>query len=250
MTGQVAMLLVDAGNTRIKWGLHVEGRWAGFGALPTAEAGRGLAAAWAELAPRPRRIVVSNVAGAGARDAIEVAATALGTVPTWFASSPACAGVTSRYDEPRQLGSDRWAALIGARRRCPGDCVVVNSGTAITVDCLTATGVFLGGIIVPGVELMLDALAGRAAGLSPQRGHFRPYPRNTPDAMTSGALIAAAGAVDGMVRRFGRDLGGTPPILLSGGAGAALVPHIEASVELVEHLVLEGLVVAQAELPR
>ena len=245
MTVPAVTLAVDAGNSRIKWGLHVGGAWQSLDAIATADAAA-LTGAWTALAPRPDGIVVSNVAGAAARLAIEDAARALGLTPAWFVSSAVCAGVTSRYDDPTQLGSDRWAALLGARARSTDACVVVNAGTAITVDCLTAAGVFVGGLIAPGIDLMLDALAKGTAGLPARRGEFRPYPRNTADAMTSGALAAAAGAVNLTVRRFAQDQGAEPRVLLSGGAGPVLMPFLEGRVERVAHLVLEGLVASQA----
>ena len=81
-------------------------------------------------------------------------------------------GVRSSYAEPAQLGADRWAALIGARRRYAGPCAVVNAGTTMTVDALSAEGIFLGGFIVPGLELMREALARNTAQLKAQDGRF------------------------------------------------------------------------------
>ena len=90
------------------------------------------------------------------------------------------------------------SALIGARRLSSDACVVVNAGTAMTVDALTAKGEFIGGIIVPGFDLMHEALAANTARLSSQRGDFSAFPRNTRDAITSGAIQASCGAVERM----------------------------------------------------
>jgi len=122
--------------------------------------------------------------------------------------------------------------------------VVVNAGTAITVDALASTGEFLGGLILPGVGVMLDALAQRTAGLQSAPGRVSEFPRNTADAMTSGAFDAAAGAVVRMVGRLAAREGAPARVLLSGGSAPTLVPGMPEGTLRVEHLVLEGLLVA------
>jgi len=132
--------------------------------------------------------------------------------------------------------------LIGARRLSPDACVVVNAGTAMTVDALTANGEFIGGLIVPGFDLMHEALAAHTARLSAERGSFMPFPRTTRDAITSGAVQALCGAVermrDAMVAAGNRE----PVLIVSGGAGEIVARHIGRPVRIVDKLVLEGLV--------
>ena len=149
------ILLVDAGNTRIKWGMHVGARWLKQAWVATSRAAE-LAEALAGL-PTPQAVVVSNVAG----DALQrQLAAMLPSVPAprWIRSERAQCGVSNSYVDPAQLGCDRWAALIGARQLGGGPAVVVNAGTALTVDALTDDGVFVGGIIIPGAELMRAGL--------------------------------------------------------------------------------------------
>ena len=93
----------------------------------------------------------------------------------WIESRLVQCGVHNRYADPSQLGTDRWAALIGARSICAGACVVVGAGTAVTVDALTATGDFVGGLIIPGLSLMADALARDTARLPRDTGAYTEF---------------------------------------------------------------------------
>ncbi|HTP96240.1 MAG TPA: type III pantothenate kinase [Burkholderiales bacterium] len=238
------ILAVDAGNSRIKWGLY-DADWVAQGAVDTARAGE-LAAAWTAL-PQPRAAIGSSVAGASARAAVERALAAWSLEPRWITAQAAQCGVRSGYDDAGQLGPDRWAALIGARQRERGACLVVCAGTATTIDALSGDGRFLGGVIVPGVELMREALARSTAALKLQDGAVRPLPTNTGDAIASGAVHALAGAIERLAA-FMRNAGEPQPIcVLSGGGADLLAPHVAGVVRRVENLVLEGLIAIAAE---
>lgn len=234
------ILAVDAGNSRVKWALH-DGR--GFvreGWVMHADIDA-LDAQWSSL-PAPSAIVIANVAGEGIGQRLRKSSERWKTEPRWASSARSQAGVSNRYDEPSQLGIDRWAAVIGARRLSSDPCVVVNAGTAMTVDALTAKGEFIGGIIVPGFDLMHESLAAHTARLSAERGNFTPFPRTTRDAITSGAIQALCGAVE---RMRGAMLGAghqDPVLIFSGGAGELVARHMDRPVRIVDKLVLEGLV--------
>ena len=234
------ILGVDAGNTRIKWGVRDGAGWTAHGALPTAEAHR-LGEALAALTSIDR-VVVANVAGEDVRAAL---AAALAGVPSpyWVVGMPEQCGVRSSYANPAQLGPDRWAALIAARNLHPGSCVVVNAGTTMTVDALSADAIFLGGFIVPGYDLMRAALDTNTARLRLADGAFSFFPDKTGDAIASGALNALAGAVDRMCRYVVETGQDDPIVVLSGGNAPMLMPHLSAGVQLVDNLVLEGLAV-------
>jgi type III pantothenate kinase len=150
-------------------------------------------------------------------------------------------GVVNGYRDPQQLGPDRWAALIGAHHGEAGHKLVVNAGTALTIDALTAEGRFLGGLIVPGPALMRRSLDRGTAGLRLTEGALRDFPDNTPDAITSGAVQAGAGAIE----RLGEAMAarGSPParIILSGGAAAEFAGPLPWPATLRENLVLDGL---------
>lgn len=229
------ILAIDSGNTRIKWGLHNGKSWARCGAVDQGDRA-GLHKQWREIAV-PGKIVVANVAGDNARALIADLVSRWKMSPAWIRSQGAQCGVKNGYARPEQLGCDRWAAVIGAWHLVKRGCVVVNVGTAMTVDVLSDDGLFRGGIIVPGVALMQQALAGNTAALKQQPGEFAAFPGNTGDAIASGAVQALAGAVERMAAA-----GGVMDCVLSGGAAEVLEPRLRLDVTRVEQLVLEGLV--------
>jgi type III pantothenate kinase len=151
-------------------------------------------------------------------------------------------GVTSAYRDAGQLGTDRWASLIAAYDAACVNQLVVNAGTALTVDALRADGHFTGGLIVPGPALMRRSLGGGTAQLRLTDGVFDPFPKNTPDAITSGAVQAAVGAVERMREAMAAEGFVPERIVLSGGAAPELEPHLPMPVTLNDNLVLDGLV--------
>ncbi|HUP93998.1 MAG TPA: type III pantothenate kinase [Burkholderiales bacterium] len=235
----MSVLAIDAGNSRIKWALHDGDRWAERGTVPTAQADE-LRAAFSTLAP-PARIVISNVAGEESAQHIAAAVAPFGGKPLWVVSSADECGVRSSYAEPARLGPDRWAALIAARNLGDGPCVVVNAGTTMTVDALSADGIFLGGFIVAGYGLMRDALARNTAHLKLQDGAFSFFPDDTGDAIASGALNALAGAIERMTDYLTETAGTEPMIVLSGGDAEQIEPLVSGRARVVDNLVLEGL---------
>jgi len=234
------ILAVDAGNTRIKWGVHDGNSWQTKGWVATADV-TGLGDAWKDLAA-PEQIVASNVAGPQVAMQMEEACNGWPARMQWVVAVESQCGVSNGYEIPSQLGSDRWAALIAARAIAPEGCVVVNAGTAMTVDGLTADGVFIGGLIVPGLATMLRALAENAAAIGEGGGHYRDIPRNTPDAVYSGALSAMVGAVWHMNALLAGEIKRAPTCLLSGGDAQLLLPLLSGKTRMVDNLVLDGLI--------
>ncbi len=232
------LIAIDAGNTRIKWGLHDGTAWMAQGALPNAAA----AAQLAELGeqwPDAARVVGCNVAGSAVEEDIAVALAPRYSPPLWLRSSAAACGVSNGYEQPERLGADRWAALIGARGQAAGDCLVVCAGTATTVDWLDGSGVFRGGLILPGLDLMRASLASNTAQLPLADGNFVREPRNTMDAIISGCLHAQIGAIE---RMFGQIATAPRAIcLLTGGAAQRIAPLLSIPFELTDNLILEGL---------
>lgn len=230
------ILLIDVGNTRLKWACVEAGEWRAQGALPTAEVA-GLAEVLASH--DPAWVGVCCVAGAAVRAAIE--AMLAGRSAHWLAPVRAGHGISNRYARPDSLGADRYAALIACLRRGDAPCVVLGAGTAVTVDALTGDGEFLGGMILPGVVLMRRALAGGTAGVPEAPGHWHEFPRATGDAVTTGVITAVTGAAEAMRRRLGSRLGRTVPVIVTGGDAALLADHLAAPATIVSNLVLEGL---------
>jgi type III pantothenate kinase len=236
--GRHNVLAIDAGNTRIKWGVHDGARWRARGWAPTTRATE-LKAALARVLT-PQAIIISNVAGVALRKKLLRALPAK-PAPRWIKSERQQCGVKSSYADPAQLGCDRWAAVIGAYRLFGVAAIVVHAGTALTIDALTGEGVFAGGMIVPGTDLMREALANNTAALHLRPGKFRFFPDATGDAIMSGAINASCGAIERMAR-FLEAVGQAHPLcVLAGGSAALLAPHLNLEVKVVDNLVLEGL---------
>jgi len=233
------LLCLDCGNTRLKWGLYDQDacRWLQTGALPLSEIAS-LPNLLVTL-PQAARAVACNVAGNQAAASIQAISQELGLPLAWVQAQAEQCGVKNAYDNPRQLGADRWAALVGARHLHQGAGLVANAGTATTVDVLDADGVFQGGLILPGLNLMRSSLAGNTAQLPLVEGEFSELPRNTVAAIVSGSLHATAGAIERMFAHL-RDQPDAV-CLLSGGAAEVLAPCLNIPLRRVEFLVLEGL---------
>lgn len=239
------MLLIDAGNSRIKWALAEGAAWLQQGVVEHTEAAA-LHRQFAVL-PMPDRILASNVAGEAIAQQIRTACGAWRQPVEFIAAQAEQCGVRNGYQRPAQLGSDRWAALIAAWRQTHAACLVVHCGTATTVDALSDDGEFCGGLILPGIALMQHSLVAATAGLTAGAGAWQEFPRNTADAMASGAIAATCGAI-----RRQHELLGAPAArcLLGGGAAGLVAPHLQLPLEMVDNLVLRGLQIIGQETDR
>lgn len=230
------IVCLDSGNSRIKWGVHDGRQWLAQGAVDHADVAQlgQLTGDW----PRPDKVMLANVAGAEAGERIrEQLADWLPVLQEARAEHRRC-GVTSHYLKPEQLGVDRWCALIGARSLGPTAAVVVMAGTATTVDSLDADGNFLGGMILPGGDLMRRALAADTAALPFADGRHAEHPRCTDDAIVTGTIEAQVGAIERAWQRLGNV---DKVCLLSGGNAASLAPHLGIRWRAVANLPMEGL---------
>ncbi|HVP07881.1 MAG TPA: type III pantothenate kinase [Burkholderiales bacterium] len=233
------ILAIDAGNSRVKWGWYADG-WSSIANVSLIE----FAASSDHVNPfsatheNPERILISNVAGDGAQQLIVNWTSVFEAPPEWIHGEREQCGVRNLYERPEQLGPDRWASLIAARALEPGrPCLVVNAGTCTTIDMLSASGEFTGGLILPGIELMRFVLHEHTGRLPLQEGSFVAAPRRTADAIETGCRLAQAGAVE---RMFGA-MGSGAQCLVSGGGGPALIERLDLPCRYVENLVLEGL---------
>lgn len=234
------MLLLDVGNSRCKWALVHGGAWVHQGVVNNNE--------WVSLQqtfsalPSPSRILVSNVAGEAMEQCLRTVCDIWKRPLEFLKARAEQCGVRNGYEQPERLGSDRWSALIAAWSQIRGACLVVNCGTATTIDALSAQGQFLGGLILPGVSLMQDSLMSNTAQLAAEQGTLQDFPRNTADAIHSGKLRATLGAIR---HQFGlleaRD--GTVHCLVSGGAAGVVQPLLDLPSEIVDNLVLQGLLI-------
>lgn len=223
-------LLIDIGNTRTKYGCHDGRQWL-FRGVQTEEK--------PALPPTfmPTRILVSSVAQpereAGLRRQLGHLNVAIESLR---ASAESC-GLRCAYDDPAALGPDRWAAAIAAWLYSRQDCLVVNAGTATTIDLVREPGCFEGGCILPGLSLMQESLFQGTARLPKAKGSLQIPARNTQDAIYSGCVLAQVGAI----REMARELAPTSPILLSGGNANILRSQLGQTCQLHPWLVLDGL---------
>ena len=237
-------LLLDLGNTRLKWALQAEHGWQAWGATAWGEDPALLGASWRSL-PVPEAAFGASVVDEAREQAVAAQVRALfGLKVTWLRTPASACGVRSAYPEPGRLGVDRFLAMVAAHAADAGDCVLVGVGTALTLDALTAAGEHLGGLIAPGPRLMQQALLGATVQVRPRNdGLLVDAADNTSDAVASGCWHAAAALVERFVARLAPRLGGTPVIRLDGGDAAALAPLLALRTQLVEHGVLHGLAV-------
>jgi type III pantothenate kinase len=246
-------LLIDIGNTRIKWARLEQGTVQPQSASPHAD---WTAQTFIDRVGRAsvdaQRVLVSNVAGPRMAQVIRAGLAQAGHVEPEFVTSTATAGgVRNAYSQPAQLGVDRWLAIIGAHALERGPVCVVSVGTALTIDVVDANGRHLGGVIVPGPDLMVSTLlqntsdiAQRAEQGTTSDGFFAD---NTLGAIQQGAEHAAAALVERAVTAMRQQLKETPKLLLTGGASARLEKSLALPRRLIPDLVLQGLAVLASQ---
>lgn len=259
-------LLIDIGNSRIKWRIaHIDPgkqqpRWlTDERALASFESDRISAAFAVEGDTAVETVFCSNVASEDAETAVRDAVSRIwrdAPVRSLRASARQC-GVVNGYRDPTQLGPDRWLAMIGAHVRFPDRTLLVcGFGTATTVDLLVASRDpahdpvvrFVGGLILPGFDAMRCALVTTTARLPMSEGHAVDFADNTDDAIASGVAAAQVGAVERAWRTIRRASGPAtrePAMCLLAGGNAAtvepLLADLDVAVEVVHDLVLLGM---------
>lgn len=237
------VLLVDLGNTRLKWA------WLGRSLKPGVMHAGGLP----PLRAADRVLAVSVASAAVRRKFVAEVRRQTGHAPFFVRSTTQAAGVHNGYREPWRLGADRWVALLGARPLAK-DVLVVDAGTAVTLDLLDAQGVHHGGFILPGLELMVASLFERTGGIRRRAAvsgksaasaratvKLNKFGTTTREAVVQGALHAIAASVDGAVKKAGETLGRKPLVLLTGGDARQISRALCSRFELRPKLVLEGL---------
>ena len=250
------MLLVDAGNTFVKWALTHSSesftpesiRWKEFGAVRHHELSS-LKDTWQNLHRKSpfERVLISNVAGQNLGNTIFDFLVALEPKPRkidWFYSAPSLAGIKNTYLDYRKLGSDRFASMVGARALHPGQAlVVVTAGTATTIDAISPDGTFMGGMILPGLKLMAESLAQNTAQLpevAQNNSKISHFANETGNAILSGCINAQAGAIERAVNDHRKQFDNVQ-CLLSGGAARYIAPNLSIPHRIIDNLVLIGL---------
>jgi type III pantothenate kinase len=241
-------LLVDIGNARIKWALQDGESWtSGSPLVRQNKAFKDLARpAWKEL-EIPERVVVSSVAGGDYDKSVHTwIKRRWKLAPEFLHSTDAQCGVTNAYKEPERLGNDRWACLLAAHAAYQAPAIIVDCGTAITVDALAADGRHLGGLIAPGMELMASSLAAKAPGieiLDHENHDIALLGSSTEVGVTGGVLYAAVSLVDRVFQDLRGELGRNARMLITGGDAERIAPLLTTTPVLEPGLVLKGLAV-------
>ena len=249
------ILALDAGNSRMKWAVFsLQGDLQAHGAMDHTQALPASPALLPTIWRDCSRAIVSNVAGATVAAQIEACLQQLGLSPHWLQASAVCAGVHNGYAQPAQLGSDRWAGLIAAWQLHAAPCVVAGCGTALTVDALLpaadgSSAQFLGGLILPGLQLQHGSLVQRTHAIRVLPGTLQDFPRNTGDAVYSGVLTAMAASIAAMLRQLQAQANTPVRCIITGGdatvVAEALQRHWPQAPLLDELLVLRGLSIVE-----
>jgi type III pantothenate kinase len=240
------LLAVDVGNTQTALGLFEDGE---------------LARRW-RLATEPQRtgdelsLFLGGLLDLSSLDGISLASTvpalirsyeelaAAGGVPLLVLGPGTKTGIPIRYDDPREVGSDRIANAVAARERYGAPAIVVDFGTSTNFDVVSPEGEYVGGVLAPGIEVSMDALFDRAARLvkvdfvAPENA----IGKTTESALRSGLVYGFAGQVDGIVERIQAELGDeATPVIATGGLAELIAPHARTIDRVDAYLTLEGL---------
>jgi type III pantothenate kinase len=213
-------------------------------------------AALFDSAQRPRRVLVSNVAGPDMAGTLSKLTKKVFKVDAEFITAvPEYHGLVNGYLDPRLLGADRWLALIGAWTRARSALCVVDAGTAVKVDSVDEAGHHLGGLIVPGIHMMREALMSKTSDIAKAAEHSTPslagvLANNTIGAVSRGAVFALAGMADRAAEIVEQSTGAKPKLFITGGDAGMITGTMRTRGEIVPDLVLQGLAVIAAGEPR
>jgi type III pantothenate kinase len=237
-------ILVDIGNSRVKWGRAEQGKLVAGEPFATdaGALGRHLDSRWRDLSA-PDAVYVSSVAGADMAERLADWIASRWRVPVRFARAEAQAcGVINGYERPEQLGVDRWVGLLALPEHYGLPACLADCGTALTFDVLDAGGRHLGGLIAPGPALMKRSLSQGTRGISVVEGPVQDFlGRNTAACVESGVIRACAGLVEKSVRETAALLGRLPNLVLSGGDGETIGRCLAIPYRFDADLVLRGL---------
>ena len=241
----MTILLIDAGNSSLKWALCRNGSLDTGNPVVYQRSSLvdQLTEAWQFFAKENislSRIILSNVAGQQVFDALcqwrdkALVVKEAGEVSIEVVVAQASAyGVINAYKQPEALGVDRWAGLVAARHHVKGNACIVSCGTALTVDILTEDGLHVGGIIAPGWEMMESSLVTNTKGITSTKGIISGdsevpelLGQTTQQAVQAGISAASVGAVKYIVQRYQEDMGIALTCVVTGGAAPLILPKL------------------------
>lgn len=258
------ILLLDIGNTRVKWGILEQGALnVSEDTFPSTDIATGSDKYLAGI-ERPGAVFISSVAGKETGEKIKEWIIKTWNVSPNFAVSRAeYSGIRNAYVKPEQLGVDRWLAMIGAFQDYPGldnapkkeSCgnkntlCVIDCGSAVTIDVLTGDGDHQGGLILPGLELMRDALTEKIQISINEESEntISLFARDTRSAISGGTLYALVAAIDRIMADLRTEIKDSLICIITGGDAKDLLPLLSGEYIFRPNLVLEGLTVIANE---
>lgn len=248
------ILLIDIGNTRLKWARLEGGELGQQQATAHTDADRmQMLDALFATTPKPARVLISNVGGPEVeRICAESIKQRWQIEPEFIVSSTYACGVRNAYREPSKLGVDRWLAMIAVHSFMQRAACVVSAGTAMTIDGIDANGEHLGGVIVPGPQLMIEGLLANTSDIAPRMsdestGAFALLARDTGAAVRQGCAHALGALIEKAYEEVHAKVRAEPTLVLTGGASDFIAPAIRIRHERIPDLVLRGLAVIARE---
>ncbi|HWG70556.1 MAG TPA: type III pantothenate kinase [Steroidobacteraceae bacterium] len=247
------ILVIDVGNTRLKWAWLTSTGMSDQQAVVHRDAKPGIwTSALFESGQKPQRVLVANVAGPAMAKTLSRLSRKVFRVDIEFVTAAQeYQGLTNGYLDPSLLGADRWLALVGAWTRARSALCVVDAGTAVKVDSVDAGGQHLGGLIAPGIHMMREALMNKTSDIARAAQHSTPslagiLANNTIGAVSRGAVFALAGMADRAAEVIEQSTGIKPKLFITGGDAGMITGTMRAQGEIVPDLVLQGLAVIAA----
>jgi type III pantothenate kinase len=248
------ILVIDVGNTRIKWA------WLTSSGLsnPQSIVHRGAKpkmwrAALFDTGQKPGRVLISNIAGdALGKTLYRLTKRHYGVKAQFVRAERRHQDLVNGYQDPDLLGADRWLAMIGAWTIAHAPLCVVDAGTAVTVDCVDAGGQHLGGLIAPGIHMMREALLTKTSDIAKAVELSQPsmagaLANNTIGAVSRGAVFALASMADRVVDTIIEATGTRPRVFITGGDAGMISAVMRNRGEQVPDLVLQGLAAIAAQ---
>lgn len=248
------ILVIDVGNTRLKWAWLTSTGLSDQRAVVHRNVEPDIwTAAVFDLAQKPQRVLVSNVAGAAmAKTLSRLAKRVFGIKAEFITAGRSFHELTNGYLDPALLGADRWLSIIGAWTKVRSALCVVDAGTAVKVDSVDANGQHLGGLIVPGIHMMREALLTKTTDIAKAVELSTPsmagvLANNTIGAVSRGAVFALAGMADRAAELIEQSTGVKPKLFITGGDAGMITGTMRSHGEIVPDLVLQGLAVMAAQ---
>ncbi len=242
-------LLLDIGNSSVNWAMEENLRFVDEGAFSYQKESieHGIQENFLSL-QKPSEVLIANVAGQEVYDCLDKWVCKHWQRQLWQPRvSVQLNGLKNSYSDTQQLGLDRWLAMLAAWDKYQSALCIVDCGSALTIDSIDQDGNHMGGYIIPGIELMQQALIMNTARIKVSINKLASleYAKNTQAAINNGAFLAAVSMIDRVVNNMSNELQTAPECIISGGMAELINPLLKEPFKYEPNLVLKGLLIAQ-----